>query len=49
MAPGRRGWIRLWQGGLNLHFGAQTDLFNFWCAAAFQDSLSRSDKGKAFK
>ena len=25
----RRGWIRLWPAGLNLHFRAETDLFNF--------------------
>ena len=27
----RRGWIRLWPAGLNLHFGAETDLFNLHC------------------
>ena len=27
----RRGWIRLWPAGLNWHFGAETDLFNFQC------------------
>ena len=26
-----RGWIRLWPAGLNWHFGAKTDLFNFQC------------------
>ena len=27
----RKGWIRLWPAGLNWHFGAETDLFNFQC------------------
>ena len=27
----RRGWIRLWPVGLNWHFRAETDLFNFQC------------------
>ena len=27
----RRGWIGHWPAGLNWHFGAETDLFNFQC------------------
>ena len=27
----RKGWIRHWPAGLNWHFGAETDLFNFQC------------------
>ena len=27
----RKGWTRLWPAGLNWHFGAETDLFNFQC------------------
>ena len=28
----RKAWIRLWPAGLNWHFGAETDLFNFQCS-----------------
>ena len=29
----RKGWIRLWPAGLNWHFRAETDLFNFQCSS----------------
>ena len=34
----RKGWIRLWPAGLNWHFGAETDLFNFQCNLCFSFS-----------
>ena len=35
----RKGWIRLWPAGLNWHFGAETDLFNFHSSSQFHESV----------
>ena len=42
----RKGWIRLWPAGLNWHFGAETDLFNFQCCSRSLGPL-RSDDGNS--
>ena len=36
----RKGWIRLWPVGLNWHFGAETDLFNFHSSSQFHESVN---------